>query len=159
MMGTIRVDARAEHIGPGYWKALHQWAHVHDTSTIAGAREMFIDNIVRGTGGHFECLDCRTHALEYMTSKDPIRDILKFPKMGPDGNTPLKICSAWTYRFHEAVNQRLKKPASQRPTFSQHEQYLSDLREGKGCHNCGPIGSIPDVVPRLSRVVHRRIID
>ncbi len=130
-------NVRPEHIGPGYWKALHQWAYVHDTSTIPGSREMFVDNVTRGIGQHFECMECRGHALEYIHKTDPVAQILKFS----DSTKSLMLCLAWSYRFHEAVNERLKKPATQRPTFSQLEKYLADLREGKGCHNCGPIAA------------------
>lgn len=153
LLGGQRVDSRPEHIGPGYWRALRDWAYVHDTSTQPGAREMFIDNIVRGTGAHFECLHCRSHAVEYMTHTDPIRNILKFPKIGPDGETPVMICSAWVYRFHEAVNERLKKPKERRPTFHQVQDYHAELRSGKGCSDCGPIGSghISHVVPIIQR--------
>lgn len=160
LIGTSKIDVRPEHIGPGYWRALHQWAYVHDTSDIANSREMFIDNIVRGTGEHFECMNCRGHAIEYMNKTDPVRNILKLPKLAGDGSI-LLVCLAWTYRFHEAVNERLKKPSSQRPTFSQLDRYLSDLREGKGCNNCGPIG-LPDTqLPPLPapRVIRRLVVD
>lgn len=147
-----------EHIGPGYWSALHQWAYTHDTSTHKESREMFVDNLVRGTGGHFECMNCRTHALEYMSKTDPIRNILPLPKTLPDGS-PLLVCLAWTYRFHEAVNERLKKSKSVRPTFSQLEKYLGDLREGKGCHNCGPIGSAPVVEKKRPVIIRTLTVD
>ncbi len=124
---------------------------------------MFVDNIVRGTGAHFECLECRAHAVEHMTKTDPIKNILALPKTGPNGTAvKLMVCSAWTYRFHEAVNDRLKKSPSQRPTFTQHEQYLADLREGKGCSDCGSIGEVK-TVPLASqptrRKIRRQIID
>lgn len=157
----MRVDARPEHIGPGYWDALHQWAYVHDTSTIPQSREMFIDNVVRGTGGHFKCMECRGHAIEYMTKTDPVENILKQPRFSKPGDTdgkPLMVCLAWTYRFHEAVNTRLKKLASQRPTFSQLESFLADLREGKGCHNCGPIG-VSDLKPPMAIIMQRLMLD
>lgn len=157
LLGGQRVDSRPEHIGPGYWRAIRDWAYVHDTSTLPSAREMFIDNLVRGTAGHFECLHCRAHALEYMTHTDPIRNILKLPKTGPDGVKPLMVCSAWAYRFHEAVNERLKKPKEQRPTFAQVEQYHAELRSGKGCSDCGPIGSIRTV--QSAPIIHRQLVD
>lgn len=157
LLAGHRVDSRPEHIGPGYWDAIHTWAYVHDTSTISGAREQFIDNLVRGTAAHFKCLHCRAHALEYMTQTDPIRNILKLPKTGPDGVKPLMICSAWAYRFHEAVNERLKKHSSQRPTFSQMEQYYAELRSGKGCNDCGPIGTAP--ATRSIPIMHRQLAD
>lgn len=134
-LGEIEVDARPEHIGPGYWRALHQFAYVMDTSQIPRAREMFVELLTRGTGAHFECLICRPHAVEYMTNTDPIQNLLKLPDVSKMKENPL-FCLAWTYRFHETVNTRLNKPKSQRPTFAELVKYLSDLREGKGCHHC-----------------------
>jgi hypothetical protein len=144
LLGGRKVDGRPEHIGPGYWDCLAHIARCRDTTSLPNARETFIDDIVRGVGGHFKCLHCREHALEYMTHTDPIRNILRMPKFGPDGTT-LMICSAWLYRFHEVVNERLKKPREQRPTFLEHEKYLDDLESGKGCHNCGPVAATPVV--------------
>lgn len=124
---------------------------------------MFIDNMLRGTGAHFDCLDCRTHALEHMNTTDPIRNILTLPVKGRDGVAPIMACSAWVFRFHEAVNTRLQKPRAQRPLFKQFMHFLSDLREGKGCHDCGPIGAVPPVAepppPKPTPVVRRKLFD
>ena len=158
MMGAVPVDSQPETIGRGWWGATHAFAYVCDTSSIANSREMFIDIIVRGIGSHFPCLDCRSHAVEYMTRIDPIRDLLKMPKTGPDGMTPLMICLAWSYRFHEAVNERLKKPKSLRPSFSHLEKFLADLREGKGCNHCGPIGSLKPQATAIPQM-RRQILD
>jgi hypothetical protein len=152
-MGTVPLEARPDMIGRGWWGMLHAIAYVHDTSTITNSREMFIDNVVRGIGQHFPCMDCRNHALQHMSEVDPIRNLLRISKTSPDGAI-LMVCLAWTYRFHEAVNERLKKAKILRPTFSQLEQFLTEMRAGKGCHDCGPIGVAPEEpkpVPQLQR--------
>lgn len=157
-MGSVPIDSQPETIGRGWWGMLHSIAYVHDTSTIANAREMFIDDVVRGIGQHFPCMHCRNHALDHMTKVDPIQNLLKLPKSAFEGGPPLMVCLAWSYRLHEAVNERLKKAKTLRPTFAQLEQFLADMREGKGCHTCGPIGSQPVAAPPVKQM-KRQIID
>lgn len=150
-MGRVPYDGRPEIIGPGWWAALHALAYVCDTSAAKDARQVFVDNALRGIGQHFPCLHCRAHAVEYMNRTDPVRDLTtKKPSS----------CLAWSHRFHDAVNDRLKKKPEQRPTLVELSEFLAGLREGRGCNECGAVGDVKTATVEKPPVeLRRQLVD
>lgn len=150
---SILYDPRPESIGPGWWSSLHTLAYVCDTSKIKDARELFVENVVRGIAQHFPCLHCRAHAVAYINQEDPISHLTSSISAGAK-----RTCLEWTHRFHTAVNKRLNKKASENPTLEELEQFLEALREGRGCNDCGTIGDEQKPTLQLS-FMRRQLVD
>lgn len=170
LIGKTPFDARPERVGPGMWISLHILARVVDTMPLANqssGRAMFVDFVVRGIGQHMPCLDCRKHALEYATRIDPVRSLLNVDRKIQAKIVPQHVdsCLAWSHRFHDTVNERLKRSMSQRPSLVDLEEFLTSLEAGRGCSDCGPLGSetetvsLPTLTPLQPRLIRRQLLD
>lgn len=139
------------------WHSLHVLAEVVDTMPVemqSAAREVFIQNAIRGVGLHMPCLHCRTHALEHIVQVDPVR-ALSLPSKG---STPLS-CLEWSHRFHTVVSKRLGRSLDKIPSLAELRTFLESLRQGHGCGDCGPVGKAPEENIVVPRGLRRQVLD
>lgn len=144
---AVTFDARPETIGPGWWTSLHVMAQVLDTTKLISksqAKLVFEEQLSRGVGQYFPCLHCRIHALEYITKNKP-----------SSSTSSSSSLLEWTYIFHQAVNARLKKKKT--PSFEDLKTFLEDLKDGKGCTQCG--GGGDNEKQELPLLLKRPLID
>lgn len=172
-IGPCQFDARAEHVGPGMWHSLHVLAEVIDTmpsEAQAGAREVFVQNAIRGIGLHMPCLHCRKHAVDHMTRVDPVKALLVAPPRMFGFSKPVApalSCLEWSYRFHTVVSKRLGRKLEEIPSLADLKTFLTSLREGHGCSDCAPIakapeapsGSVPMQAPPTVVALRRQLVD
>jgi len=88
-------------IGPGKWDDMHSKAI---EATDSNSQKEFIKwntDMLE----NFPCIHCRVHALQYLIA-NPMEDSVNVI-VDKDQKLGLFI---WTWKFHNAVNARLKKP-------------------------------------------------
>src|SRR5262249_35003055 len=93
-----------KYVGPGTWNVIHRLAFQaqdHDNQMI------FIKEMTAICSG-FPCPVCRGHCKEYIATH-PMEDYLQ-ATMNINGKEILIGMFVWAWRFHNAVNTRLKKP-------------------------------------------------
>jgi hypothetical protein len=80
-------------IGPGSWGVIHSLARKHTTKE----GQEFVKRVIEDIIISFPCLECRSHAMEYL-ARNPIQiDNYEFTVF------------IWTVDFHNFVNKRLFK--------------------------------------------------
>jgi hypothetical protein len=85
-------DNKIERLGPGIWFLIHK------ESLFCQDKNSFIEFIYR-LADNFPCARCKVHFKEYL-SENPPEDYVRFE----DG------LFIWSWKFHNSVNKRLKKP-------------------------------------------------
>jgi hypothetical protein len=103
-LSDFRDHTDPKYIGPGTWDLLHRQAfqartHDKQISTIA-----FIKDVCYG----FPCKVCKGHSTEYIKNH-PLEEYLDI-LVDIGGQRILLGIFVWTWKFHNAVNARLKKP-------------------------------------------------
>jgi len=93
-----------KYIGPGLWHRIHQTAIQATTHDKQMSFIVEMKDICRT----FPCLECRNHCAEYIKNH-PFEEYLN---MMVDVNSQKLLLGMflWSWRFHNTVNLRLKKP-------------------------------------------------
>lgn len=99
-----REHTDPEYIGPGTWNLLHR------ISFKARSHEQQVNFIkfMREVCDSFPCPTCGRHCIEYINNH-PMEDYLDV-LVDIDNERLLLGLFVWTWKFHNAVNARLKKP-------------------------------------------------
>lgn len=93
-----------KYVGPGAWNTIHRMAFNAQNSTSQFAFISFMKETCHG----FPCTVCRGHCTDYIKNY-PMEDYLN--TMVEMGSQKLSLgMFIWSWRFHNAVNARLKKP-------------------------------------------------
>ena len=93
-----------EYVGPGVWNIIHRRAWLAQT---VESQRSFIE-FMKDVCYHFPCVVCRGHCSEYIKNH-PMEEYLGVTvKMGTE--TRALGLFIWTWKFHNAVNIRLRKP-------------------------------------------------
>lgn len=118
-MSHSESNTHANVWGPGCWFVLH--LNSFQARDISSQTEFvrFLRNLIQ----HLPCEHCRGHATRYLLDNPPERFIGRQDSQGD--SMPLL---EYTWRFHNAVNQRLGK--SQLPYAVVKQSYIDD----KPCH-------------------------
>lgn len=91
------------YVGPGVWFIIHKWAinckNTEDRKRFCRTMKKICDD--------FPCINCSNHCKDYM-EKHPIESYIDV-KMKIDGVEQDVGLFFWTWKFHNAVNERLKK--------------------------------------------------
>jgi hypothetical protein len=93
-----------KYTGPGTWNVLHRLAFKARTRK---AQTNFIE-VMKETCAGFSCVVCRGHCSEYIKNH-PLEEYLGIKVSIGDQTLDLGMF-VWTWKFHNAVNARLKKP-------------------------------------------------
>jgi len=93
-----------EYIGPGTWNLIHRIAHKARNHKDQVDFIKLVNEICSG----FPCLVCRNHALEYIKNH-PLEEYLDI-LVDVRGEKISIGLFVWTWKFHNAVNARIKKP-------------------------------------------------
>jgi hypothetical protein len=124
------------YVGPGSWNIIHQVAWRARTPE---AQQWFIE-FMKELCYHFPCVVCRGHCSEYIKNH-PIEDYLEVTIEIEKQKVPLGLF-IWTWKFHNAVNTRLRKPVMSWDTaytlYSELEN-SNNLVCSKTCLESGPI--------------------
>ncbi len=120
------------YVGPGIWFAMHTdaaWANTID-------RKKCVIEQIKNKQATFPCSDCKYHFGEYIRTH-PLENTLD--------NNPESLF-AWTVAFHNAVNQRLRKPivpyADAKKIFYENSEFCS-----MDCDSSKP-ATPPKIIPR-----------
>lgn len=108
-------ENKIEKLGPGIWFLIHM------ESLFCQDKYKFIDFIYR-LAENFPCARCKVHFKEYLLENPP-EDYMRFE----DG------LFIWSWKFHNSVNKRLRKPLIDYNTAL--KMYL-DSKEHDNCNFC-----------------------
>lgn len=93
-----------EYVGPGAWNTIHRMAFSAKTKE---QQTIFIQSMNDICSG-FPCLNCRYHCSEYIRNH-PMEEYVNMSVDVNGEKLPLGLF-LWSWKFHNAVNARLKKP-------------------------------------------------
>ena len=91
------------YIGPGIWISAHKLSFISDTKE----KKLFFIKYMKDICHNFPCLTCRGHCSEY-NKNNPIENYFDLV-MEIDGKKLQLGMFVWSWKFHNAVNLRLKK--------------------------------------------------
>jgi len=93
-----------KYIGPGTWNTIHRYAY---KSRLPSEQKNFI-NFMKEICSGFPCTVCRGHCVEYIKN-NPMEDYIDV-SVDILGEKIILGLFIWSWKFHNAVNARLKKP-------------------------------------------------
>ena len=94
-----------KYIGPGTWIVLHK----RSFDAVTEKEQKAYIELVESICYNFGCSVCRGHCTEYIKNH-PLEDYLNVEIILSDGSKKVLGMFLWTWKFHNAVNARLKKP-------------------------------------------------
>lgn len=100
VLSNYKDNTDPKYIGPGVWSVIHRQAFSSQTIDQQNYCIIFIKQICYG----FPCKICRGHSIEYIKNH-PLEEYL-----GATMDGKLLGLFIWTWKFHNSVNARLKKP-------------------------------------------------
>lgn len=101
---SIRDYTDPKYIGPGTWNVLHRRAVKSNSHKEQLDFIEFMKDICDG----FPCVICKNHCEEYIKNH-PMDEYLDI-KVDINGDKKSLGMFIWTWKFHNAVNTRIKKP-------------------------------------------------
>lgn len=104
LISSFKDHTDPKYTGPGTWNAIHRIAF--DARTDKDQR-CFIA-IMHDICNKYSCMTCRGHCQEYIKNH-PMEEYLGVV-VEIDGKKIMLGMFIWTWKFHNAVNYRLKKP-------------------------------------------------
>lgn len=93
-----------KYVGPGVWHTIHRLAFEAKTKKL----QLEFINIMKIICNKFPCSVCKGHCQEYIKNH-PLEKYLDVYIEDENGKELLGMF-IWTWKFHNAVNARLKKP-------------------------------------------------
>ena len=93
-----------KYVGPGTWNVIHRRAYNATTTKLQIIFIEFMKDICYG----FPCVVCKDHCTEYIKNH-PMEEYTGV-SININGKPVLLGLFIWTWKFHNAVNARLKKP-------------------------------------------------
>lgn len=146
-----------KYIGPGTWNVIHRTAFKAQTSAL---QTCFV-NYMKEICHNFPCTVCRGHCTEYIKNH-PLEDYLNTVIEMGDKKLSLGMF-IWSWRFHNAVNARLKKPIMSWDTAYNLYSESEGLVCSKECLGSAipekPISNkIPVITPVIKPFVSRSIL-
>lgn len=127
LLSDFRDSTDPKYIGPGTWNVIHRRAFKarnHDQQLA------FIEAMKDICYG-FPCTICRGHCTEYIQNH-PLEEYLDVTVDVNGGRLPLGMF-VWSWKFHNAVNARLKKPIMSWDTAYNLYSDTGSLVCGKSC--------------------------
>ena len=93
-----------KYVGPGTWMLIHTRAR------LATTRDLQLDfiNFMKDTCSGFPCTVCKGHCTTYIQNH-PLEEYLDI-LVDVHGEKHMLGMFVWSWRFHNAVNARIKKP-------------------------------------------------
>lgn len=100
ILGNYKDSTDPKYIGPGVWNTIHKQAYLAKTPIQQQQFVIFMKSVCY----EFPCKVCRGHCTEYIKN-NPLETYIGSTVDGQ----PLGLF-IWAWKFHNAVNTRLKKP-------------------------------------------------
>lgn len=104
LLSSFKDNTDPKYIGPGTWNVIHRRAA---KATMRQEQLQFI-SFMKDVCYNFPCLVCRGHCTEYINNH-PIEDYLDAVVDIGGQKLPIGLF-VWSWKFHNAVNIRIKKP-------------------------------------------------
>lgn len=104
VLAQFKDHTDPSYVGPGSWNIIHQRAWM---ARNAETKKAFIE-FMKDVCHHFPCVVCRGHCSEYIVNH-PMEDYLDVTVKIVNEKIELGLF-IWTWKFHNAVNTRLRKP-------------------------------------------------
>lgn len=117
----FRDRSDPEYTGPGAWSVIHVLAY---NARNKEKQQQFMASM-REICGKFPCINCRYHCGEYIRNH-PMEDYLDLNMNGEKLGL-----FVWSWKFHNCVNARLKKPIMSWDTA--YNMYLEEDVENNTC--------------------------
>lgn len=105
LLSDYKDHTDPKYIGPGTWNVIHRRAFKARNHTQGIEFIEFMKDVCHG----FPCLVCKGHCTEYIINH-PIEDYLD-TMVDFNGDRIQLGLFVWTWKFHNAVNARIKKPS------------------------------------------------
>lgn len=102
--GEFKDHTDPEYVGPGTWNTIHRLAYVAKTKEQQKCFAGTMNEICSG----FPCFNCQYHCAEYIRNH-PMSEYMNMLVEVNGEKLPLGLF-LWSWKFHNAVNARLKKP-------------------------------------------------
>jgi len=100
VIANYKDNTDPKYIGPGVWNTIHKQAYLAKTPIQQQQFIIFMKSVCY----EFPCKVCRGHCTEYIKN-NPLEAYLNSTMDGQ----PLGLF-IWSWKFHNTVNSRLKKP-------------------------------------------------
>lgn len=100
LLASFKDITDPTYVGPGTWNIIHRFAR---RATTPSLENQFIE-MMKIICQEFPCKVCRGHCTEYITN-NPLEQY-----KGIKDDKELIGMFLWSWKFHNAVNLRLKKP-------------------------------------------------
>ncbi len=137
-----------KYIGPGTWNVIHRNAFNARNNVQQLAFIQLMKDICYG----FPCHVCKGHCTEYIKNH-PMEDYLNVP-VEINGEKLMLGLFVWTWKFHNAVNARLKKPIMSWDTAYNLYLEKESLVCSKNCLDAdGPVDDIKETVQTKTNII------
>lgn len=104
LIGDFRDHTDPKYIGPGTWNLIHRKAYKVRTHS----EQLAFIELMKETCYGFPCTICKGHCTEYIKNH-PLEEYLDVVA-DINGEKVALGMFIWTWKFHNAVNTRVKKP-------------------------------------------------
>jgi len=146
LINEFHDNTDPKYIGPGTWNTIHRRAYKARTHNEQLSFIDFMKDVCYG----FPCVVCKGHCTEYIKNH-PIEEYLDIVLDIKDEKIPLGMF-IWTWKFHNAVNSRIKNPIMSWDTaynlYSQTESLVCSKNCLAAADNAPPDG-LEHIVPNL----------
>jgi hypothetical protein len=106
LLDQFKDHTDPKYVGPGIWNIIHRRAWLLRDQPME-AQKAFIE-FMADVCYNFPCIVCRGHCSEYIKNH-PMEEYLGVTVKTSSGTEALGLF-IWTWKFHNAVNIRLRKP-------------------------------------------------
>lgn len=142
VLSNYQDNTDPKYVGPGTWSVIHQRAY--DARTHKEQLEYIV--LMKGICYRFPCHVCRGHCTTYIKNH-PLEEYLDI-MVEIDGQHIAIGMFVWSWKFHNAVNARLKKPIMSWETAYNLYSTKESLVCSKNClEAAGPVTNITEPVP------------
>lgn len=137
-INAFRDHTNPKYVGPGTWNVIHRYGFIasdHDSQIV------FI-KLMKDICNGFPCTICRGHCGEYIKNH-PMEEYLDV-QVDIDGKKYLLGMFVWSWKFHNAVNTRLRKPIM---SWNTAYNLYSGKNNGVCSKDCADADDVDDAPP------------
>ena len=127
LLSDFRDSTDPKYVGPGTWNVIHRYSF---QARNYDQQQTFL-SLMKEICSGFPCTICRGHCTEYIKNH-PLEEYLNVNVDINGEQIPLGLF-VWTWKFHNAVNARLKKPSMSWDTAYNLYSDTGSLVCGKSC--------------------------
>jgi hypothetical protein len=153
ILSDFKDSTDPTYVGPGTWNVIHRRSFAAKTKEQQLAFIVLMKAICEG----FPCMICRGHCVEYIKNNpmEPYMDVT----VSINGNNIILGLFIWAWKFHNAVNSRLKKPIMSWDTAYNLYSNTDSMICSKKCHEAEGLSGdpVPSKVPGRGIVIPTKV--